>query len=72
MNGELKQQIQKLSVSERILLAEDIWDSVAQENQSFDLTPSQKEALEKRSMDFTNNPEIGRKWEHIKAEFLGK
>ena len=72
MIGELKNKIKQLSISERILLAEEIWDSIADENESFQLTDNQKEELERRSESFKKNKDIGRTWEEIRNEFLGK
>lgn len=72
MNEELRNQINELSVSEKILLVEEIWDSIANAEQSFDLTDSQKKTVNERSNSFKANPLIGRKWEEIRDEFLGK
>ncbi|MBI5475247.1 MAG: addiction module protein [Ignavibacteriales bacterium] len=72
MDTNLRSQIKNLSVSERILLAEEIWDSVAEENKSFVLSSSQKEELERRLELFNQNPNAGRNWEEIRSEFLGK
>ncbi len=72
MDTNLRNQIKNLSVSERILLAEEIWDSIAEENKSFVLSSSQKEELERRLELFNQNPNAGRNWEEIRSEFLGK
>jgi len=72
MIDELRNQINKLNVSEKILLVEEIWDSIAIEEQSFDLNDSQKKIVKERSNSFKANPSIGRKWEEIRDEFLGK
>lgn len=72
MDTNLRSPIKNLSVSERILLAEEIWDSVAEENKSFVLSSSQKEELERRLESFNQNPNAGRNWEEIRSEFLGK
>jgi putative addiction module component (TIGR02574 family) len=72
MNDELRNQINNLSVSEKILLVEEIWDSIASEEQSFDLTDTQKKIVKERSNSFKVNPALGRKWEEIRDEFLGK
>jgi putative addiction module component (TIGR02574 family) len=66
MLSNLAKQIKKLSLPERILLVEEIWDGIARDNESFELTPSQKEELDRRSKSFSQ----GRAWEEIKAEFL--
>ena len=72
MDTNLRSQIKNLSVSERILPAEEIWDSVAEENKSFVLSSSQKEELGRRLRSFNQNPNAGRNWEEIRSEFLGK
>ncbi len=66
MPSNLTKQIQKLTIPERILLVEEIWDSIARENEAFKLTKSQKDELEQRSRSFAQS----RSWEDIKAEFL--
>ena len=70
MQQNLNNEIGKLSIPERILLVEDIWDSIAKENEAFELTQSQKEELEKRSQSFKANPFQGRSWQEIRADFL--
>jgi putative addiction module component (TIGR02574 family) len=47
MNDKLRTQINNLSVSEKIILVEEIWDSIAIQEKSFDLTDSQKKLLKK-------------------------
>lgn len=70
MSSELAEQIKKLSVSERILLVEEIWDGIAADNEAFELTQEQKDELDRRSEWFRQNPGEGRTWEEIKAEQL--
>ena len=70
MQRDLSNEIQKLSVPERILLVEDIWDSIARENEAFELSKAQKDELDRRSRSFNENPTQGRSWQEIKAEFL--
>ncbi len=71
MNDKLRTQINNLSVSEKILLVEEIWDSIAIQEKSFDLTDSQKIIVKERSSSFKNNLTLGRSWEEIRDEFLG-
>ena len=66
MESDLTKQIKKLSIPDRILLVEEIWDSIAEENEAFELTEAQKDELGRRSKSFAP----GRTWEQIKAEFL--
>lgn len=70
MDTNLKKKIKNLSISARIILAEEIWDSIAEENQSFELSSSQKEELDRRLEALKQNPQAGRSWEEIKAEFM--
>jgi len=74
MQSELTEAARKLSISDRILLVEEIWDTIAEENQAFELTDSQKEELARRLESARGNTSqgrpIGRTWEEIKAEFM--
>ncbi|MBI2427720.1 MAG: addiction module protein [Ignavibacteriales bacterium] len=70
MQANIRNEIKNLSISERILLVEEIWDSIAKENGAFELTQSQKDELDRRSEAFRKNPQLGRSWEEIKSEFM--
>jgi putative addiction module component (TIGR02574 family) len=70
MEYNLHEEIEKLSVAERISLVEEIWDSIAKENGEFELTQEQKETLDRRAREFEENPSLGRSWDEIKAEIL--
>ncbi len=50
-------EILKLSVAERIQLAEDIWDSIAAEPEALPLTPAQRDELRRRSAAYREHPE---------------
>ena len=67
---ELTKQAKKPSISERIRLAQEIWDTIADENQAFELTDAQKHELDRRLQSVRNNPSQGRTWDEIKAEFM--
>jgi putative addiction module component (TIGR02574 family) len=62
----------ELSVSERIQLAEDIWDSVATMPQPIRLTDAQREELDRRLDDYHQHPEDGIFWESLKGRILGQ
>lgn len=66
MGTNLRNQIKQFSISEHILLAEEIWNSIAEENQSFDLTISQKEELDRRIDSLNTNPNFLSSWDEIK------
>jgi len=59
--------ISKLSVAERIQLAEDLWDSVAAETGELPLSAAQKAELERRLADLERDPGAGEPWEVVRA-----
>jgi putative addiction module component (TIGR02574 family) len=59
--------ILQLSVSERIQLVQDIWDSIAAETESTTLTDEQRKELDRRLDDQLAKPDVGVPWEDLKA-----
>ena len=57
----------KLSVAERIQLAEDLWDSIPEDGVDVPLTEAQKAELDRRLEDLERNPEAGESWEMVRA-----
>lgn len=57
----------ELSIEERILLVEDIWDSIAAEQDQVPLTKAQKELLQKRLDAYEADPGNVVTWEEVKA-----
>jgi putative addiction module component (TIGR02574 family) len=53
---------------ERIKLAHDLWEIVADDGYDPDLTPEQAAELDRRLADFKANPDEGIPWEQVKAE----
>lgn len=49
---QIKDEINRLELSEKLLLVEDIWDSIATSNAEIPLPEWQKQALEKRYQDY--------------------
>jgi len=70
MSSNLTEEAKKLSVAERILLVEEIWDSIAEDNGCFELSDAQKQELDRRLESFRANPSQSRTWEEIESEFL--
>jgi putative addiction module component (TIGR02574 family) len=64
--------IEQLSVAERILLVEEIWDSIAAEVEEVPVTEAQKQDLERRLAAYQQNPNAGSSWEEVKARLQGK
>jgi putative addiction module component (TIGR02574 family) len=59
--------IKKLSVAERLLIVEDIWDSIVGEQETMAVTESQKSELHRRIASYNTSPDEGRSWEEIKS-----
>lgn len=61
----------ELSVSERIQLAEDIWDSLPQATAPAPLTKPQREELARRLKAHRQNPASGATWTEVKSRIAG-
>lgn len=59
-------EIRKLSVAERILIVEEIWDSIAAEQETVQVTEAQKAELDRRLASCDASPNKGKSWEEIK------
>jgi len=59
-------EIKKLSVAERILIVEEIWDSIAVEHESVHVTEAQKAELDRRIASCDASPDEGKSWQEIK------
>lgn len=70
MPTNLSEKIFQLSVSERIQLVEDIWDSIASKQQCVDVTDLQKTVLQERLEDYAANPEGGESWDKVHKRIL--
>jgi len=57
----------KLSIAERIQLAEDLWESIPEEGADVPLTDAQKAELDRRLDDLQRNPDAGEPWEVVRA-----
>jgi putative addiction module component (TIGR02574 family) len=64
--------IDRLSVAERILLVEEIWDSIAAESGALDIPQSHKDELDRRLAAYHADPLAGSTWEDVKARLRGK
>ena len=63
----------KLSIPERILLVEAIWDSIASEkNQTYQLSADQIKILEEELAAYGKNPDEGSSWEDVKKRITKK
>ena len=68
MSTANKIDIQELSQSERILLAEQLWDSITDNQDTIEVTDSQKKILQQRLAAYKASPNEGTSWEIVKKE----
>ena len=67
-----KADILNLSVSERIQLVQDIWDSIAEVPESVPLTDDQKAELDRRLDAYHRNPSAGSPWSVVRERFKSR
>ncbi len=67
---EASREIMKLSVADRILLVEEIWDSIALTQEHLEPTEAQKRELDRRLEAYQASPEEGSSWEAVKMRIL--
>jgi len=60
--------VDSLSIAERIILVEEIWDTIVAEQESFEVTKAQKEELDRRLENYRTSPDLGASWEEIKTK----
>lgn len=64
--------IHSLSTPERILLAEELWDSVRSKSDEIEVTPDQIELLESRLTALASDGDYGDTWENVKKRVIAK
>lgn len=64
---QILQDILKLSVPERILMVEAIWDSIPENEEAIGLSTETKQLLDERLIAHLNNPNEGSSWEDVKS-----
>lgn len=71
MQNALLAEINNLSITERILLVEDIWDHLIDADDSaFALSDAQRSEIDRRITHYQDQPEAGRFWSDVKEECL--
>ena len=65
-------EIQSLTISERIMLAEALWDSIVAEDSEIKLTDTQKVELDRRLAAFEIDQDVGSSWSGVKSRILSK
>jgi len=59
-----------MPVAERILFVQDVWDSIAAEQEAVYLTDEQREELDRRIEEYHKDPTAGSPWEEVKESIL--
>jgi putative addiction module component (TIGR02574 family) len=59
--------IQSLTTSERILLAEELWDSVHEKSDEIVVSPEQMAMLEERLAAYRADGDPGDSWDNVRA-----
>jgi len=70
MNNLLSEQVLPLSISEKLKLIEDIWDSIVVDADQIPLTQPQKEELDRRLASYDNLENQGESWEIVKQRII--
>lgn len=65
MNAELT-QVFELTISEKLQLLEDLWDSISLTPEQIPILDWQKDELDQRKAAYLKNPDSGSSWESVK------
>jgi putative addiction module component (TIGR02574 family) len=68
----IRQDLLSLSISERIQLVQDLWDSIVEVPEQLPLTDEQKTELDQRMQNYQKNPEAGTAWQIVKDRLKSK
>jgi putative addiction module component (TIGR02574 family) len=71
IQSTLLTDIRRLSVAERILLVEEIWNSIAADSESLPLTDAERAELDRRLDAYHQSPDEGSSWEDVKSRLQG-
>ncbi len=65
--------IRDLSVDERVMLVQDIWDSILEEEgESFELTDAERQELDRRLDNYRANKGNLSTWDEVKQRMLSR
>jgi putative addiction module component (TIGR02574 family) len=65
-------KIDSLTTNEKVVLAQQLWDSVAANEDSLDVSPNQKAELDRRVRGFESDGSTGTPWDAVKSRILNK
>ena len=61
-----------LSIPERIQLVEDIWDTIAVQADTLELTDEEKKIIDERLEAYHRNPKLGSPWNEVFGRIVAK
>lgn len=67
----LPPEIRYMPVPDRMHLVEQIWDSIVEDENQFQLTEAQKAELDRRLAAHQASPRRGTPWDEVKKRLLG-
>jgi putative addiction module component (TIGR02574 family) len=70
MEDTLTNQIEKLNKSEKLLLVEALWDSIASESEGVPLLEHHKSVLDERLKTLEDDTENGTSWVEFRKNYL--
>jgi len=70
--AEFKNGFRRLSVSERLLLLHELWDELAADNSTLDLSSDEQAELEQRFAEHVSAPGTGRSWDDVRRDIRGR
>lgn len=70
MEDTLNKQIEKLSKSEKLLLVEALWDSIASEPEDVPLPEHHKSVLDERLKTLDEDTEKGESWDKFRENYI--
>lgn len=63
--------LERLSPTERILLAEELWNSVVDSGETPPLSEAHRQDLQRRLDAYQSDPKAGSPWEEVRARLMG-
>ena len=69
---QMMKDILKLSVPERILIVEAIWDSISENDEELEVSSETKQLLDERLKEHKANPDEGSSWDDVKAKIKSR
>ena len=69
---EIRSEIENLELSEKLLLVEDIWDSIAASNSELPMPEWQKKKLDRRHKDYKEGKMELHDWKTVHEELRDK